>query len=820
MTPRTLSSQENRVRLADMSQRSWRSFDSPLGAQDWRSFLLDLARTSWYRVETMPTSAQRDAQPKTVAADPARGRARGAARNPPGPALPTMAPPPELVVLQCKMQAHGKPASNSSAAAAPIQLKINGRLNTKWYRRKGNSNSSKVNILIEDYNATNWSERSVEERLDMLAAIEAGLQDVNPAKTTAIEKIRAEIASERAEIQGSNQSLPAQVPQSDLEDDQDEDDEQDEQGPLGNLPNDGRPISMQQLVALNDMQIDTLIEDTSVKGPLMGILKGAFEANWFKAKDCLVFEKWPEQFEPRFSHKSALALMTALTILRGNVHKMIMPLAQQEVYREILKRSLQVQKGSPSLAMHLMDDGATLHPDEQVQYKGSVGADTVTSDVDVSTGGKNSELAVRAYNEAFRDALDVDFDPGTVFDLNVYSMDFVHGSSTATVNGRLNLNVNAEHPDVQIDEQSANERDEEQEIWSLVHIARYMPDEAEWNQFALHSSAFLPKAQQKRQARMLTKARSRAQGFEDRLQSMMAHLEDHDEGLRDALNHESSWGDADARHYGLDALRMRAANRLYEDKLLQVKQLRARIAELKQKNNRTDEENEELQKAVKQLPAELSMAQLYGNEVYGSGGATVHAVYGMQTKRKLEKDREKNPDGLPVDVKLTAAQWFEAFNDNLGDVLKDYQHFATKHGSHAPDYWYAAFKMGKYVNRLLDCLRSLAQMGLLAPNDAQEIAQSPEVAVLGELAEHHLNMKDDVGGTDPTRLTDRQGAEAERAKALNENASLEEKQRLAKRVAGVTYFSSMNASKVAAIKCAALWLGGDVRRKVARKKAN
>ena len=35
----------------------------------------------------------------------------------------------------------------------------------------------------------------------------------------------------------------------------------------------------------------------------MTILKGAFEADWFRAKSCLVFGKWPARAAPTFGHE-------------------------------------------------------------------------------------------------------------------------------------------------------------------------------------------------------------------------------------------------------------------------------------------------------------------------------------------------------------------------------------------------------------------------------------------------------------------------------------------------------------------------------------
>ena len=41
-------------------------------------------------------------------------------------------------------------------------------------------------------------------------------------------------------------------------------------------------------------------------------------------------------------------------------------------------------------------------------------------------------------------------------------------------------------------------------------------------------------------------------------------------------------------------------------------------------------------------------------------------------------------------------------------MLKDFEHYGKASGHGAPDYWYAAFKMGKYAHRMVDCLEHLS----------------------------------------------------------------------------------------------------------------
>ncbi|GAA1768123.1 hypothetical protein GCM10009795_013090 [Nocardioides hankookensis] len=539
------------------------------------------------------------------------------------------------------------------------------------------------------------------------------------------------------------------------------------------------PQSIEELLACSDWNIRFLCGHTSPDGKLMTVLKTAFEADWFKAKSCLVFDKWPQGLKPRFSHEMSLQLMTALTVLRGEVHKRVIPEAQNAVRAEMATRAAKL-KGNQKLAEGLTDQKG-IKPAEQVVYKGSVGADTVTSDVDVSTGGKNSELAVRAYNETFRKLVGVTYDPGTVFDLNVYAMDFIHGFDDA--NEGATIIPKAENAE-KLDDDKAAGRDREQDIWALVHVARYMPADADWDAYVLESVKGLSGKKEADQRDRLATARRRAKGFEYRLLSMMEHL---CKKLDVRLGGKSSWGKHEEEHFEEGALRMRAANRLYEDKLLQVKEIRLQIETARDslKGPKPPEgAAQRLQTLISRLDGELSMAQLYANEVYGSGGATVHAVLGMQVPKALTEKR-----GKKVQADIPKPQWYAAFNDNLGDVLKDFEHYGkADHGT--PDHWYAAFKMGKYAHRMVDALPHLATGAaddLMATADLTELLASADVVALQTLAEHHLDQKGKGGGKDPITLKNH------------------------------AYFGVMNEGRLGELRTNAITLGAKVRAAVARK---
>jgi hypothetical protein len=337
----------------------------------------------------------------------------------------------------------------------------------------------------------------------------------------------------------------------------------------------GVPQTLEDLLQCSDGDIDKLVPlDSPKDGALMRILKGAFEADWFRAKSCLVFGKWPAHGTPNFSHDAALKLMTGFTRLRGNVHTEVKALALKRVKTELIERGKKLDAGSTLKTRMASQTG--VEGKDQVEFKGSVGADTVTSDVDVSTGGLNSEVAIRAYNEEFRSYVDLELDPGTVFDLNVYAKDFIFGWNDNADKTVIDpKRENKEKPSAP----KAAERDREQDIWALVHVARYMPADADWDAFVETSLRGLSQDKRTDQQDRLATARRRAKGFEWRLLSMMAELcTQLDLGLGTS---DATWG-AEAQHFEEGALKMRAANRLYEDKLLQVKDMRTQIEVLRE----------------------------------------------------------------------------------------------------------------------------------------------------------------------------------------------------------------------------------------------
>ncbi len=479
---------------------------------------------------------------------------------------------------------------------------------------------------------------------------------------------------------------------------------------------------------------------------LMGILKGAFEMDWFKAKQCLVFADWPGAAaggQPPVSAANGLRIMKALTVLRGYVHVQV---------RERLNFSK-----------------------EEMEFKGSVGADTVTSDVDVSTGGKDTETGVKQYNAAFRDLLDTTFDPGTVFDLNVYAKDFIHGFDSIVEGDVTTLVPRQEVGVASLDAPGTQRRDDAQEAWSLVHMSRFL-DAQEWDDFVEKSLATEVDPEGARKKYL--QARLSSILFHKQIEIRKEQLKAREPSLATAVGPEgaSSWGADDQATYLDGALQMRAANSLYEETLTRVKDLRNRMAreEAALSAARTaaattpdgqagvSAQQAKVNSLSLTLLEQVSLASLYANEVYGSGDAVLHAVVGTQIGRKKQDEQRAGyeKDGVRhapnknavVVLGLSPRQWLNAFNDNVGDVLKDFEHLASGHGPGEAMYWWAAFKMGKYTERMLDAFKNLAASGAITAETQIKLCGSDEFIALTTLATHHLRAKKGVAASDPAGL--------------------------------------------------------------------
>ncbi|WP_395143794.1 hypothetical protein [Armatimonas sp.] len=148
---------------------------------------------------------------------------------------------------------------------------------------------------------------------------------------------------------------------------------------------------------------------------LQKLLLEIFESDWTNAKECLLFDRWPLGKTVKAPlHSASLSLMGELVKLRTRVCNAVARTTQQTILQQLQQEPL-----TASNPLHLAGLDAAF------RLEVASGSAELTSDIDVASGGLNTEIAVRLFNANFRQALRVNWDPATVFDYNVYAADWI-----------------------------------------------------------------------------------------------------------------------------------------------------------------------------------------------------------------------------------------------------------------------------------------------------------------------------------------------------------------------------------------------------------
>jgi hypothetical protein len=485
------------------------------------------------------------------------------------------------------------------------------------------------------------------------------------------------------------------------------------------------------------------------------ILKGPFEANWFKAKDCLLMDKWPGGIK-KPDHSLGTQLMDGLVKMRTDVCAIVQKIAEGKIQAEVKKESQGPAGpglGDAAVQGKLAQEAETNNdktplpdgkekPGAQVEFKAPVGNQKRTSDIDTATGGMNTELAVALYNQLFRQYVAVPFEPGTMFDYNVYAMDWLHRLAFNKQQAPItkgpekdqgkNQEVVAEIKpgnEHQIgDAADRKERDLSLEKASLLHIRRFMRSKAEWTKYSKDRLDKTPEVEKPELKKLLESVDLQFEQFSEQIKDRVAEIR----GAIDAASnaHQSAWGKHNA-HFQDSAVTTSASNRIYEERLREIKALRVQYQLAEAEALPEAEKKAKLVKIGKAVAKALSEALFFANEVYASEGATLHAVVGMQMAGKKNKEQE-NTD-VKVQVPLTNEQWMQAFNENVGDSLKDFGHF----GDNPP---FAVYRAGKYMDRMCKAATQLTP----------KAATHPAYTTLSEVAAKSVRVKESAKGDDPS----------------------------------------------------------------------
>jgi hypothetical protein len=412
-------------------------------------------------------------------------------------------------------------------------------------------------------------------------------------------------------------------------------------------------------------------------------------------------EQWPASVpeDKRPDHSIGIKIMDALVNMRTNKWKAftdrIKPefTARMKMYGDQeLRADVDSQETGKQNLQNIFD---------------SVGAQAVTSDIDLASGGSNSELGVQFVNSKFRlefvSGRVIPYDPGTVFDINLYASDWIHGEA-GSEDSAGGVRTITPKPEVEgMTPAAERERTKKMEVWSLVKIRRNMSPE-EWSSYqemtlgSLTDGAVRAEMQQK-----LLEAEFEYQTFRLRVETKQKAMESKLKAQEAAFfgGRESAFGH-DNEEYQEDAHFTRAANAIYEETLAEVKILRLRINQLKAEEDGAVRNAEAISNLGIQLGDKIAEALTYANEVYATEGAVQHTVLKQGAGKKLAKLKEKpeNAHLTGVDYNLKPELYLQSVNENVGDSLHSINHF--KNVPH-----YAVYRAGKYLSRLCEAAELL-----------------------------------------------------------------------------------------------------------------
>lgn len=475
---------------------------------------------------------------------------------------------------------------------------------------------------------------------------------------------------------------------------------------------------------------------------LMDILKRTFNSNWFKMKACLTADLWPG-IDTKPDHSAGIGLMTAMVNMRGRVWDAFVKETRPGIVAHVesfMQRHAEVAGAVNNNSENLNDN---------FKLKDAAGSDSVTSDIDLSADGQNTEIGLAMLNRAFNAKHGVE--PGAMFDINVYASDWmfdIQVSDPSKVDGMLKQDISSKSEAVvstgkELSAKKQKEKDEKLEVWSMVKIRRNMTP-AEWTGY---------------KTEMLTSIGSETAAEDKRMKMTMQfgevdkeHLEWESTVIAETARLETSLTEeqrqAEASNpfahegkdeYAHEARQMEASNKQYERIMENVKVMRLRVQLLK--NSTKTEDRETVEQLLVDIASNVAKGLTYANEVYATEGAVRHTVVGIQiaNKKKAALDDKAKTDasitGTRVDAVLDNKELYvQAVNENVGDTLH-----SLNHNEHDPQY--AVYRAGKYIDRLCQAIVSLT---------GQDFAVGiSDYADLKEIGDKSVLEKGGLAGRDP-----------------------------------------------------------------------
>lgn len=459
---------------------------------------------------------------------------------------------------------------------------------------------------------------------------------------------------------------------------------------------------------------------------LVDIIKNPFESNWFKAKKCLTTDFWPDVTGARPTHSASIGLMQALVDMRGRVWDGFVKQVQPNIEKA-------VEKGRQLPGFENLENPDKI--DDNFRLADSVGSESVTSDIDLSAKGENTEIGVSMINTAFNAQYGTE--PGAFFDINVYSSDWMFRPTELSAEGAKNIIMapTSEAMDTtksELNAENQKRKDDRNEVWSMVKIRRNMTQD-DWDTYKEHVLLGIEDNQAEKDETLIKFSEVDAE-----YTTFYNTVERETNKLKEAVNFEekqqnSAFKDHNGKdHMGEEALEMQASNIEYEKIILEVKRLRLEIKELQKEPKAARATIEEL---LLKVHDGVARGLTYANEVYATEGAVLNTVLGDQgAAKKLKEKQAENPSIESYTYQLSKEQYLQAVNENVGDTLHSLNH-------NQEDPQYAVYRAGKYIARLCS-----ATTKLVNPTEPSSIAGYDTLLEIGKKSVEEKALE---AGSDP-----------------------------------------------------------------------
>ncbi|MEA5605363.1 eCIS core domain-containing protein [Nostoc sp. UHCC 0252] len=326
----------------------------------------------------------------------------------------------------------------------------------------------------------------------------------------------------------------------------------------------------------------------------------------------------------------------------------------------------------------------------------ALGSKDLTSDLDITfdaSGNQSLEIkAVKLFNQIFRQRWGKE--SGTVFDTNVYTTGHMPVGE-----GKEQKEQDKKETEWQMTQGGKNSSQEIQDIMSLLKIRRFLSD-AKWKEYKHNTVNGIKKQDQR--LKMIGRFTEVDSLYKQTNIQMERKIDELNQGVKN-LNLSIKDRVKQIKKRNSDA-EMEASNRLYEEYLEKVDRIFQELQQIKQEVTeagvRSKKQSQKLDKLTLELQRSRSMALVFANEAYHTGGAVEHVVLNQQMK---------------LDISITNQQYLQSINEQTG--------FAVEQINHSQNVGTALWKSAKYVDRLCDAIAKIDIQNFKRPQEQEKLSQ-------------------------------------------------------------------------------------------------